>query len=508
MADNIFQKTLARAAVRFAGEDAIEKSLMSGDKPGGAKGYIDVVAQDQTLGARTPTNYQTLYRIYKQEPWVRASVDAIRRTSTSKGWEIVPVKEDTVGDLNDNNKDTTAQQVLLDFFNMPNPDETMNDILDGITTDLQIYGNAYLEIVPGGDTMPKELWNLDATSMRVKYDIHGYIEGYVQRQGASIVNFNPDEVIHFRLNSKGSTQYGMSPIETIIATVDTDLKAQIYTRKYFENFGSPKGLFKMKNATPEQVRRNRLYLATQVAGIDNAHRNLMLEGDVEYQTLSSEFKDTESLKVRKFLRDEIIAVFGVPPSKISVIESGNIGGGTGKSQDKTFMEETIYPLQNKISAKINHQLIKTLFGIEDWKFQFVREDEEDMLQKAKVHDYYLRDGVLSVNEVRAELGYESIEGADDEATQDDPEGIISPDEDLTGPGPDSPTARVTETIAATPDPNKPSATAQAAKPQNAKEQVQSPSKRPASVGAAKKPKPKAKVKKDGKVAKAMRSRQS
>jgi HK97 family phage portal protein len=438
---NFIQKGLSRI---LGVDNAIEKSLASGDAPGGAKGYVDVVPQSsQPLGAKQPTNYQTLYRIYKQESWIRACVDAWRRTGTASGWEIVPVDQKNV--------DSNQEKLLLDFFNYPNPDETMNDILDGIFTDLGIYGNAYIEVVRGADDLPKEVWNLDATSMRVKYDDHGYVVNYIQNLGSNKVIFEPEEVLHFRLGSKGSTQYGMSPIETLISTVDTDLKAQIYTRKYFENFGSPKGLFKMKNATPEQVRRNRLYLATQVAGIENAHRNLMLEGDVDYSVISSEFKDTQSLEVRKFLRDEMMAVYGVPPSKISIIESGNIGGGTGKSQDDTFNKETIYPLQNKISAKINLQLIRLLFGIEDYRLQFVRQNEEDELQKAKVRQIYLQNGVLSINEVRTTIGYEALTHNDLETEGQG--GILDPTQlyDANGKPVQVPNLRETISIAENPD---------------------------------------------------------
>jgi HK97 family phage portal protein len=391
---NVFQKMISSALGINA---VVEKSLSSGETPGGAKGYIDVVPQQsQTLGAPTPTNYATLYRVYKQHTWIRACVGVWARATTAAGWSITALDEKT--------KDDKTQKVLTDFFNYPNPDESMNDILEGIVTDLGIYGNAFIEVVPGMDGLPKEIWNLDATSMRVRYDDHGYIMGYVQRLGQNTVQFAPEEVIHFRLNSRGSTQYGMSPIETLLMAVDTDLKAQIYITKYYENFGAPKGLYKMKNATPEQVRRNRLYLATQVAGIENSHRNLMLEGDVEYQQISSEMKDTASLDVRRFLREEIFAVYGIPPSKVAVIESGNIGSGTGDAQDAAFKKETVYPMQNKIGGKLTLQLIRTLFGIDTYQFTFNREDSEDALSKAKVHQIYLQGGVVDSNEVRADMG--------------------------------------------------------------------------------------------------------
>jgi len=79
-----------------------------------------------------------------------------------------------------------------------------------------VFGNAFLEIVSGADGKPKELWNLDATTMRVKADEHAAITGYVRyRVGYAnsfgAVDFLPNEVIHFKLGTKGSTLYGLSP---------------------------------------------------------------------------------------------------------------------------------------------------------------------------------------------------------------------------------------------------------------------------------------------------------
>jgi hypothetical protein len=42
-------------------------------------------------------------------------------------------------------------------------------------------------------------------------------------------------------------------------------------------------------------------------------------------------------------RDEILAAFGCPPAQAGVIESGNLGGGTGDSQAKTFRVNTCEP---------------------------------------------------------------------------------------------------------------------------------------------------------------------
>ena len=167
---NAFQKTLQRLAF---GSDYVEAQKVEKDMGfytlgGGSRGLIKSQPNSQEVGAPTPVNYQTLYRIYRQESWVRACVDTIRRSATALGWELSPVSKDA---------NSESEQILKDFFEFPNPEDSFNDVLDDIFTDLNIYANAYVEIVLNEYGFPKELWNLDATTMKIKHDKHGYTTG-------------------------------------------------------------------------------------------------------------------------------------------------------------------------------------------------------------------------------------------------------------------------------------------------------------------------------------------
>src|SRR5262249_31392079 len=50
------------------------------------------------------------------------------------------------------------------------------------------------------------------------------------------------------------------------------------------------------------------------------------------------------LAAKKEARGEIISAYGVPPAKVGIIESGNLGGGTGSDQNKSFWLDIIAPI--------------------------------------------------------------------------------------------------------------------------------------------------------------------
>lgn len=348
-----------------------------------------------TEGVLPDINFEIFNQMYEQTSWVRAVVGVICKAVTARGFTLVPLKTDA---------DPKNAETLAEFFANCNPNDTFLEILDDITRDDYVFGNAFLEVVYGPDGKPRELWNLDATSMRVLADDHGTILGYVQTPRftagkADKATFEPREVIHFKLGTKGATLYGLSPLASLILPVTVDKFAQVYNRSFFINGAKIRGAFIMKDATPEQVERNREYLQSRAKNPDGAHSDLVLEGQIEFKQIGVNQKDMEFLELREFTRNEILAVYGVPPSKVSIIETGNIGAGTGEHQDKTFYEETVLPFQMRVAEKITKHIIRRGFGIMDWAFRFNRRSIDEK-QQAEIFNIYLQNGVFQAEEVR------------------------------------------------------------------------------------------------------------
>ena len=70
-------------------------------------------------------------------------------------------------------------------------------------------------------------------------------------------------------------------------------------------------------------------------------------------------------------------MYGVPPAKASIIESGNLGGGTGEAQDKSFRVNTCAPIAELVLEKLNFAIVRMGFGIEGWRLKFEDIDWRD-----------------------------------------------------------------------------------------------------------------------------------
>jgi len=228
-------------------EEGVKKEVEKVRKA--ARGIAAVSPMAKEYGEPLEVDNETLWRCYKQDPYTRAMVDALINSVTAPGWTLIPRVE---------NPDEKNKQILQDFFDNPNPQETMDEILEELVRDLGIDGNGYAEIV-FENGKPKELWMLDGTRMKIKVDEHGMVLGYRQVMAPATAEttlvtegepeWEPHEVLHIRFATKGNTPYGLSFLETLASEIQTDLYAQIYNRVFFEHGAKLKRIFKMKGAS-------------------------------------------------------------------------------------------------------------------------------------------------------------------------------------------------------------------------------------------------------------------
>jgi hypothetical protein len=112
-------------------------------------------------------------------------------------------------------------------------------------------------------------------------------------------------------------------------------------------------------------------------------------------------------------RDEILAGYGCPPAQAGVIESGNLGGGTGEEQRKTFITNTCQPIAELVLEKINFYIVARGFGVTGWHLKFRDVDMRDSKVVEEIRDLRLRNGSWTQNRYRADIGEPPVDGGDE-----------------------------------------------------------------------------------------------
>ena len=234
--------------------------------------------------------------------------------------------------------------------------------------------------------------------------------------------FPVEDFVHFKIFDPDNDVYGLSPLESLQSTVAQDLFAQTYNENFFANSAQTGMVFNMQNASKEEVERNREYIKKEYSSVQNAHKPLVLEGDVDVKEGAASHANMQFIEGRSQLTMEIMAVFDMPYTKVGgTTESAN--RSQSSENDKSYRTETIAPLQNAVEDIINEELILERLSVQDTIFKHRDVDTRDEKIQMKLNIDAMNAGVYDLNFVRGKLGLKPVTGGEEPFIQT-PLGLI------------------------------------------------------------------------------------
>lgn len=393
--------------------DPTKTPTRSGFEYGIPEGGINEYTQG--VGAATQTDrrsmMQQLYESYLACPWSWAATNAIARTITAGGLMTDWDSDTGEGDQEapDKPDNVLALERLLKYCN---PQEDMRQLLRGIISDLLVFGDAYIEVVWLGG-VPVSMYSLDCPSTFPLANEHGEVTGYVQiTEFGQRAEFKPKEIIHISLDSPRSGVFGVSPTQAALLPITSWLFTAASLKETFRKGNPPNVHVDMPQglSQPEMNRWIAQYMQRNI-GPRNIGFPLMTKGGAAVKELQQN-RIEEYLHTLDQKRDEILATYGVPPAEAGVIESGNLGGGTGESQRKTFLVNTCQPIAELVLEKLNFYIVQRGFGIKGWHLKFGEVDMRDSKTIEDIRDIRLRNGAWTLDRYRADIGEPAVDGGD------------------------------------------------------------------------------------------------
>lgn len=398
----------------IAPDNIIEKAEITVTAPGAR---IYAIRKNPSRGVDMPSAEKRemtgIYsEMYKKHPWLRAAIDKVAKTAVTAGIEFIasdPSEEPT----------KLHRTELVKFFRKSHSKKLLRQTYK----DLLIFGESFwwIDMTLGGrPRLAKRLHPRHMDAVVESDELVQWRYGPFHQDGAAIY-YDPSIILHFAYEDPETDLVGLSPLFSLQDTVAQDLFAMRYNRSFFENAAQTGTIFNMRNATKDEVDRNRAWLEENYVGAVNAHRPIILEGDIEIESSVAKHQEMQFVDLRRINREEIFGVLDIDPTKLGILEDAN--RSTSKESTNSFHEETIAPLQSIVEEEVNDTLIWELFGWED-----ILMKHEDASPRAKLQNltYYrdaVRDGLMLRNEVRAELGRKAIEGGD-EATISTSAGVV------------------------------------------------------------------------------------
>lgn len=298
---------------------------------------------------------------------------------------------------------------VLDLLAHPNDHWTRFEIWRVTVSHLDLTGNAYWYMPRNGLGMPGEIWPLDPSKMTIVPDRNDFISHFEFQQGRDRIRFDREEICHFRYPGPSDPYYGTGPLEAARYSIDIDTEAHKYQSTFYANAAIPPfALQTDQKLNKDVVDRLRVQWDERHRGAANAGKPAVLEGGLKVAPIGVNPKDLDWLATTKSTRDDILAIFGVPASKLGLVEDVNRANADANSY--TFSANVIEPILTMLDEKMTNALVRQF----DERLYIQHDDTvlRDQVADAAMYASKIGSGQMTINEARQEQGYDEVEGGD------------------------------------------------------------------------------------------------
>lgn len=223
--------------------------------------------------------------------------------------------------------------------------------------------------------------------------------------------------IHHRRGLSVDGLIGLSPIAAARRAINLALRTEEHGARVFTNAARPAGVLQTdKELSAEAQERLRESFENTYAGVQNAHKTMVLEEGLKWAQISLNNDDAQFIESRKFQRSEIAMFYGVPPHMIGDVERGTSWGSGIEQQGIGFLVHTLMPYLRNDQQALRRDLLSPA---EQGKF-VVRHDT-DLLTQGEFYtrqqglEIQKRNGVINADEWREREGYNPIQDGSGQA---------------------------------------------------------------------------------------------
>lgn len=338
---------------------------------------------------------------YKVNGWVFRSVYLIAKAVSQVRWAVA-----------DKDGEPVEGHYLADVFKKPNPHISRQDMMELVTAWLELAGNSYLlKTKAGGRT--RELWpaSPDRLAPVPAKQLDEWLQGYdLDNKGR--VKFSPEQIVHHKFFNPANPLIGIAPLEAAARAVDVDNEQQNWNKSAMQNRGVVDGVFSFDRPFENQSDADAISarLNEKIAGAENARRIHVVGSNAKYTRIGLNAAEMDFTESRKFNREEIFIVFGIPPVYAGVTDAATMNNY--KVSELIFWFQTVIPLLDDLKDTFNRSFDDELDGNSIvYDLSKVRALREAMLDWVKTAKDLFEMGVPfeQLNKV-FEFGFEAFPG--------------------------------------------------------------------------------------------------
>jgi hypothetical protein len=299
---------------------------------------------------------------------------------------------------------------VTEFLQFPDGESNWDQWLRIILEDMLVVDacTIYPRKTKGGQPFAFEV--IDGVTIQRKIDADGRTPippdvAYQQiLKGLPAVDFTKDEIVYFPRNKRSWKVYGYSPVEQIITIVNIAIRRMMFQLSYYTEGNVPEALIGVPDTwTTDQIAEFQLYWDSLMEGNLAQRRHAkFVPGEISknvHETKEKAIKD----EMDEWLARVVCYAFSVSPQPFVKV----MNRATAETAQQMAQQEGLEPLL-RWSKNLMDLLIWKYMGFTDVEFEWQEEQETDPKDQAMIDEIHIRNGIMSVDQVKERLGLAPI----------------------------------------------------------------------------------------------------
>ncbi|MGO9210838.1 MAG: phage portal protein [Terriglobales bacterium] len=353
-----------------------------------------------------PTPYNL--RRFAETPVARKAINTVKDRVAGMRWRVQPKNARSLVEVPDA---ADRIRILTDNLDTPNSDDSFRSLAEQVLEDVSVGGFGAIEVELSGDpSRPLNLWPVDGASIRMRTDWDGSASSprYVQVTGtftpSTQIVLNDDELIYIRLNPRTHTPFGLGRLEVAFESINAFLGAHRYAARLASNSVVQYALW-LQDLGPSQHERLIRWWQDEIEGTGRVPI-LAVENKPEVLRFGGGTDQDLRLGWQEFLVRVIADAFDLPPFLLGL--ENDVNRSTAAELADQAFRQAIVPTARLFAEHLTRDAINKKLGWNDMEFVFTDLDAPNEMEQAQIQEILLRNGVMTVNEVRQLRGLPAL----------------------------------------------------------------------------------------------------
>ena len=271
---------------------------------------------------------------------------------------------------------------------------------------LIMNGNALLYIRRDSRGVAKELIYCKPADTQIMYNESTRDLYYLNAKVAK-GRIEPKDMIHLYKNSQDGIN-GRSIISYAKKVFDLSKYTDATASNYYQSGCNLNGILTITgNPSQDEVEKIRMNWK-RLHGADGNSGLAILKGNMNYQSIGTSASESQMLEARLFNVSEIARFFNISPVLLGDLTKSSYS--TIEAAQLEFVQHTLYPFIVMFEEELNRKICHRSNVRIDFDESFLI--KSDKAVQANYLNTLVSGGIMSINEARASLGLNPIEGGD------------------------------------------------------------------------------------------------